>query len=140
MGAPEFIISALASSGNQVRKVLEGISGDQWDARLVPSTMSPRETVEHLAMCYEAFKTEATGGKWDWTAPFDLGITDPGALVSKMLALRDEAVELAKASDDPKVYEHVLDFLLSHDSYHVGQMAALRIAQDPSWPPYSIYQ
>lgn len=101
--------------------------------------MSPRQTAIHLAQCYTAFITEANGEPWDWSKPFDLGTSEPSAVLSRVNTLRAEAIDLVRSTEIEEVLTKAADFILMHDCYHVGQMALFRMRTDPNWDPYSIY-
>ncbi len=139
MGAHPSFIEALDLSGKQITKVFAGMPADSWDKKPIPQAMSPRETAEHLANCYEACMVTAKGGTWDWAAPYSLGITEPDALLAKVKELREVARNFVAESDDPKVWHCGTDFLTLHDAYHVGQMCTFRLITEPEWDFYSIY-
>lgn len=102
--------------------------------------MSPIATAVHLAHCYSAFLAVSQGQSWDWEAPFDLGVAAPIAVLDKAFALRAECMSRIQSTESDSVIEQGIDFLLMHDCYHVGQLAAFRLNTDPSWDPSSIYR
>ncbi len=139
MGAHPSFIEVLDHAAKQVNNVFTALPADSWDKKPIAQAMSPRETVEHLACCYEACMVEAKGGKWDWAAPYSLGIADPEAILTKMRELRAAAQALVVDSDDPNMWHLGTEFIILHDAYHVGQMCTFRIMTEPDWDPYSIY-
>ena len=128
----------LETSAKQVDKVLEGLNGDQWDAKVRDDLMSPKEAVVHLTECYIAAQEHAQGKSHDWGSyiPSD---DDPNALLNEMRGHRSRAWAdlLAKADEDS--FKAASDYIVLHDAYHVGQLAALRLAITPDWDPYAIY-
>ncbi len=139
MSAPEFLMSGLNSAAKQINAVFSNIATDHWDHRATSEAMTPLESIRHLAHCYTAFMSEARGQAWDWRAPFDLGVTEPGDMLAKANEIRAQAVDLVKSSTDESIYEKAIDYILLHDAYHVGQMALFRMQTDPTWDPSSIY-
>lgn len=138
MSAKELLKIALDDAGYQVEQVFAGLKPEQWDLK-IESAMSPRETAEHLAHVYEACRVSATGGTWDWAAPWSTGATTIDELLEKMRQGRATAVETVLSSDDLKVHTLGIAFIVSHDAYHVGQLVTFRMAQNDGWNPYSIY-
>lgn len=128
----------LDESGFQIAKVFENLPEDSWDLQLTPSSLSPRQTLEHLCEVYEAFLALSEGREHQWGS---FTVEDRSVLGLKSLAaeLRSRAVVKALATDNPDVIKAAVDYVAQHDAYHVGQIAALRIAHEPSWDPYSIY-
>ncbi|HRF58400.1 MAG TPA: hypothetical protein PLH94_00635 [Fimbriimonadaceae bacterium] len=127
---------ALDDSGKQITKIFEGLPVNLRDAKVTPQAMSPREIVQHLAECYTALKKHAAGQEHEW-GTFQLGIADFDAAYAATMALRAEAVALAMTSEEAA--KASLDYVVIHDAYHVGQMALLRLEQEPGWDPYSLY-
>jgi len=64
-------------------------------------------------------------------------MADFDAAYAATMALRAEAVALAMTSEEAA--KASLDYVVIHDAYHVGQMALLRLEQEPGWDPYSLY-
>lgn len=129
----------LEATAYQLDNVLEGLEGDQWDAKVREDLMSPREVVGHLIECYIAAQKHATGEKHDWGSylpPSD----DAEELVTEMRSERAKACEALLAKGDDDSLRAATDYIVLHDAYHVGQLAALRLGLDPDWDPYSIYK
>ncbi|MCW5936034.1 MAG: hypothetical protein KIT11_01840 [Fimbriimonadaceae bacterium] len=136
MTARELMTDLLEETGYQVEKVFEGLEEAQKDAKAVPSALSPMETLHHLAEAYVAFLAHVEGRKHEW------GSLEPtGSTLAERLdcwrTTRAKAVEAA-ASDEEHVLMDAKEYLVLHDTYHVGQMATLRVALG-GWDPYSIY-
>lgn len=138
MTTQEFLKIQLDDVGRQVQRVFENLPDDQWDARLTETSMTPRETAEHLTECYQAFLTEAAGEKHQWGS-FQAPDKNPQALLALMANLRLQAEQTAIASDDPAHWAHASAFIALHDAYHVGQLVALRLKLG-DFHPYSIYK
>lgn len=132
----EWTRKALDDSGKQVAKILGGLPANLRDAKVTPQAMSPREIVNHLAECYTALKKHAAGQEHEW-GTFQLGLADFDAAYAAMMALRAEVTELALSSEDAA--QASIDYVVLHDAYHVGQIALLRLEQEPGWDPYSLY-
>ncbi|HMS55749.1 MAG TPA: DinB family protein [Fimbriimonadaceae bacterium] len=137
MTISELIRMECDSVGVKVRKTLEGMEEAHYGFKVTPQAMTPAETLEHLAECYVAFQKIASGEQHDWGS-YSAPDKSPAALMANWEAERAKAVAFA-LSDDSHA-EHAHDFISAHDHYHVGQLALIRMAVDPSWDPYSIYQ
>jgi uncharacterized damage-inducible protein DinB len=129
----------LDNVGYQVRQVLEGFKPEYYEHRAWASAISPRETLNHLAEAYQAFITTSEGGKHNW-GTFNLKGSTWDERLAEWSDLRNRACEIATSSNDGEVHKHAFEYIVAHDSYHVGQLAACRIEIDPSWDPFSIYQ
>ncbi|MFN8221317.1 MAG: hypothetical protein U0S12_14440 [Fimbriimonadales bacterium] len=121
--------------GMQLGKVYEGLDEAHYDHRVCPQAMSPREILEHLCECYTAVITETSGGTHEWGS-FSIEDKSAANLKAKLSELRGQAKRAALAASDPKI-GHA--YIVSHDAYHVGQMALVRLNTDPNWNPYSLY-
>lgn len=128
----------LDDSGLQVTKVLEGLEGDQWDAKDRDDLMSPRDVVGHLTECYIAAGKKANGQEHEWGSyvPED---DDPKSLLETMQRERAKACDAMVAKGDEDAVKAATGFVILHDAYHVGQLAALRMRITPDWDVYSIY-
>lgn len=101
--------------------------------------MSARQTLEHLCEVYTAFMTMANGGQHEW-GTYQSGIADYQALHDHLFALRDQAVQYVKGTNDEKLYALACEFIVLHDGYHVGQLVGARIHLQPDFDPYCIYR
>jgi hypothetical protein len=135
MTTKELLQHQIDDAGYQLDKVFDGIDASL-DSKLTDKAMSPREIAAHLGECYTAVITETGGGKHSW-GTYAPSTTEWPALWSEVKELRAKAAAAAVSKDDWET--HANAFLPAHDYYHVGQMAALRIIQDPEWDPYAIY-
>jgi len=141
MTTAEFIKKMCDVEGHHVANAVAGLSDADLDAKPYDGMMSIREMLAHLTECYFAFLEYADGRKYDWSArTFQPDSLDTEPLLAQWNSLREKAVERATASDDPQVHLHAVDFITSHDEYHVGQMCAIRLRLQPDWNPYAIYE
>lgn len=139
MNASELLDHALKSSGFQVTKVFEGMPESLQDAKLGAEAMSPRETLAHLTECYHAVLAALEDKPYEWGSytPPSNGWDD---LVSTFDSCREQAAAATLASSNPSASKVAMDYMVQHDAYHVGQIAQLRILQEPGWNAYSIYE
>ncbi len=137
MSTQEFLKTQLSDAGKQINAVFANLSAEQWNERIVPEAMSPTETANHLADCYNAFLTSAAGGKHEWGSTI-IEDQSPTGLTTAMANLRNKCVAIATESEDPKVHHMASEYICLHDTYHVGQMVTLRLKLG-EFDPYSIY-
>lgn len=136
MDAVALIQNQVEESGYQLSKVLEGLAGEQWDAKLNDESMSPREAVAHLADCYAACQTPE-GQEYAWGS-FAVP-SDADEAVATMMAERQKAAAHVLAQPAERAGKLATAYIVLHDAYHVGQVAALRL-QLGGWDAYSIYR
>jgi hypothetical protein len=137
MTGQELIAYQLADSGYQLEQVFNGIDETTADDKVAPHAMSPRETVAHLIECCHAFNTQAQGVTYDWGS-FQVEDKSWSHLMDVFRTKREESLRLA-ASDEDRIHKLASAFLVLHETYHVGQMALLRLHKTEGWDPYSIY-
>lgn len=136
MLATELLQKQIEETGFQVRQVVAGLSGDQWDAKVNENAMSARETIIHLTECYLAVRATAQGQQHEWGSyqPED---TSESAILAAWETERATAAALVTGSP-----EHLATgsaYVVGHDNYHVGQLVTLRLTLG-GFDPYSIYQ
>lgn len=139
MNASELLDHALKSSGFQVTRVFEGIPESLQDAKLGPEAMSPRETLIHLTECYHAVQAALEDKPYEWGS-YAPPSQEWAALVATFVSCREQAAAATLASGNPSAPKVAMDYMVQHDAYHVGQIAQLRIHQEPGWNAYSIYE
>ncbi|HZH99160.1 MAG TPA: hypothetical protein VEX38_09335 [Fimbriimonadaceae bacterium] len=138
MDVKELVSFGIDDVGRQLRQVLSGISPELQDARVCDKGMSPCEMVEHLCEAYKAVVAESQGLKHEWGS-FKPEYSSWDGLMAAWADLRSQAREAALANlEAHPTAAH--SYIVAHDAYHVGQLALLRVQQDPDWNPYSIYQ
>jgi uncharacterized damage-inducible protein DinB len=126
----------IEETGYQLTKVLEDLTPEQWDAKLGAS-MSPRETMTHLADCYKAVMAKVEGGEPAWGTtelPSDFDVAR-----AEMMQMRGLATQAVLGLDAEQAAEMATDCMVLHDAYHVGQLAALRLHLG-GWDAYAIYR
>ena len=138
MTAKELLEKQIADVSYQLDKALEGLLEDQLDYKVVPSALSIREQVEHLCEVYTAVEAISKGQDHPWGA-YTVEDKSWSNLTSLMSSLRANAIAIVTADDEDKTLLRGSAFIVGHDNYHVGQICTSRIAQDPTWNPFSIY-
>jgi len=126
-------------SGKQLQKVLEGLPPEQLEFRANPVMMSNRELLGHLVDTYRAYVAERDGRTYEWGSfsPAGLSAEDLG---SAYVESRTGALAAAQAATTNEALVSGLGFIVLHDGYHIGQFCANRMAADPNWNPYVIYE
>lgn len=138
MTALELIEQQLDETGFQFNACLSGLAEENFEAKPVPVIMSLKETVEHCMEACQAVITGVAGGKHSW-GTYQAPALPMTSLIESFNALRGQAIEagLSVFEED----SHWLnDYLLFHETYHVGQMAAVRHALGDGWDSYAIYR
>ena len=134
----ETVLRAQATdSGYQVSQVFAGLAEDHFEVRLSAATMSARETILHLSECYVAAAEAAQSVKHEWGTFVSVHSTAETQL-GAMMELRACAVEALLLEAEKNVH-NITEYILLHDAYHVGQIAAIRLLLG-GWEPYSIYR
>ena len=139
MTSKELALSTINSAGIQLNKVLENLPDSSADLQVTPQAMTPKRMIGHFCECYVAYDKLTKGEEHEWgtyTAP-DLPMNE---LVTHMKGLRANAVALVEAGDGTKHLHEALEYIAVHDSYHIGQLALLRMQSEPEWNPYSLYE
>ena len=138
MTARELLVKQIEDVSYQLAKVLEGLTEEQLDVKFTPSAMAIREQAEHLCEVYTAVDTVFQGKEHSWGS-YTVEDKSWANLTSLLTSLRSKAIEWVTSSEEDKVLLRGAGFIVGHDNYHVGQIASVRIATDPSWDPFSIY-
>lgn len=139
MMCPTFLKGSLSNTRYQLGKCLDGLTPDQYASAPLASMMTPVQTMEHLCEAYTALEAALLKKSHEWGS-YSSGISDPEQLKTHMFALRDRITQMVCESQDEQAYAMAEDYMVQHDAYHVGQLCACRIATDPEFNPYSIYQ
>ena len=138
MTARELIEKQLDETGFQFNACLKDLTEENFEAKPVEVLMSCKETVEHCMEALQAVITGVAGGKHSW-GTYQAPVLPKAELIESFNALRGQAIEsgLSVFEDDA----HWLnDYLILHETYHVGQMAAVRHALGDGWDSYAIYR
>ena len=128
----------METCAKQVDAVYDSLPDDLWDRKTSEGGMTPRETVRHLAEAYAAASKHMSGEDHEWGS-YKLEASDPSDLMQAMRTERQLAVDAILTGDADKAPEAATQYLMLHDAYHVGQMCALRVREEPEWDAYSIY-
>ncbi|AIE87212.1 DinB family protein [Fimbriimonas ginsengisoli] len=139
MTAEELVQSRIDEAGFQLAKAFEGATEEQLNDKPVSSMMSIREQAEHLCECYVAAEKLSRGESHDWGS-YAAPSGSWEDLAAQFWALRDKAAKALITADTDTTLAEACAFLVEHDAYHVGQIAAIRIAQNAGWNAYSIYR
>jgi hypothetical protein len=139
MNAQKLFEDQLADAGYQLDKVLEDMTPACLDHKVTEGSMTPKEQIAHLMEAYHAFQENAAGRKYEWNT-YRPASTDAVALIAEFKAKRAATVATALASDSDDKLITAHKYILGHDYYHVGQMCLARLATQPDWDPYAIYQ
>jgi hypothetical protein len=137
MTAKELLAFEIENVGGQLRGALAGLPEALQDTKLCEGGMTPREAVEHLAEAYVATVANAKGEKYEWGS-FTIEDKSWDNLISVFWSARQKATE-AVLVDEETALKSGYDYIVAHDAYHVGQIAALRIGNEPGWDSYAIY-
>jgi hypothetical protein len=137
MDTQSFLKSAFDKTGYQVKMVFDGLT--DLDTNPIPAMFSPREQLAHLWEVYQAVLTLAAGGKHPW-GEFEIPDSIKSNAYEECMRARQAACEKILELDEEQALKFGMDFIVEHDAYHVGQMCSMRLALDPEWNAYSIYQ
>jgi hypothetical protein len=139
MNAQELIQYQLKTVGFQVERCFEGLPVALYEATVHHTAMSPRLILAHLLEVLEAVDLQLEGKDPQWggyqanTTPFE-------SLLKQYTARRKDTITRALESSEPQHLQILSNYIVLHESYHVGQLCGLRMAQDPTFDPFSIYQ
>lgn len=122
----------------QIRAVAGGFPEAEAEKRLPGMSMSPLETLEHLCDCCCAYLTEDKS-QYAWGS-YRLSERNMGSALAELESQRARARQEMEATNREEQLAHSFDYLMAHDAYHVGQLAACRMACDPTWDSMSLYR
>lgn len=138
MNGHELIAYGLQASRFQLEQVFTGLEGADWDANPIPSQMTPRKIAEHLCEVYQATLDMAAGKTFEW-GTYVFPAEHSAEVFTYAMGLRAQCEALVTPATDADGLKKMIDYVILHDAYHVGQMCAHRLAIDPAWNAYSIY-
>jgi len=139
MTALELLNSQFKDAGTQLDNLFKGIATASLDHKTEPDGMSPREQIAHLGEAYSAVLAHERGAKYEWGS-YTPKSTEMPALWDEIKALRAQATgEILKSGTDESL-RYGADYIVAHDNYHIGRMVPARLACEPGWEPYSIYE
>lgn len=139
MTAHQLFEQQLADAGYQLDNVLKAMPEACMDHKVTEGSMTPKEQIAHLMEAYHAFQESAAGRKYEWNT-FRPASTETAALIAEFKAKRAATVATALAGDSEDKLITAHKYILGHDYYHVGQICLARLATQPDWDPYAIYQ
>lgn len=137
MSTREIVKRAIEDQGRQLKVVIQGMPEAGQDLKITSESMTPRSIVEHLCEVYQAVLDETSGKKHDW-GTFSLEDNSWGGATDALWRMRQEAAK-AVDQEDEKLSQVGIDYIVSHDAYHVGQLVLVRMQADPDWDADSIY-
>ncbi|HEY3781816.1 MAG TPA: hypothetical protein VGL56_12085 [Fimbriimonadaceae bacterium] len=137
MTAQELLAFEIENIGGQLRGAFAGLPDSLQDDKVCEGGMSPREMLEHLSEAYEATIASSKGEEYEW-GTFTVDDKSWDNLISVFWDRREKATEAVLVDDETKL-KAGFDYIVAHDAYHVGQLAALRVGKEPGWDFYSIY-
>jgi uncharacterized damage-inducible protein DinB len=138
MTAHELAEILVEESGYQISACLNGVSDENFDAKPIATMMSLRESLEHMLEVFVAIQADVAGAKYEW-GTFEAPALGKDELVEMFNEERSQAVAVAIERVDSTPHL-VNSFLVGHEFYHVGQMAAVRAACDSDWNSYALYR
>lgn len=128
----------LDAAAAQIRSVFDGLPESLWTVPTGAAGMTPLEIVTHLTDCYVAAQAVCRGEKYEWGS-FVMPKVGTEEMIGVLMSERDKASTALLAIGDESAYKNLTQYIVLHDAYHVGQVAALRVARNPEWDPYSMY-
>jgi hypothetical protein len=147
------LVSGIEKSHQFFLKHLDGLREDQWDWKPYTECRSIRETIVHLIEDYRAMIYLLDKGKF----PDFAEIREKERDLPRLLATFDETEKQLSSFIKTKFAKVSLDTEIDHFfgkkklglaiceisqeiAYHIGQVAFIRMATDPSWDYYaSVY-
>jgi hypothetical protein len=137
MTAQELLQYEIDGVGFQLHAIIDTMPSSVQDEKLTDGGMSPKEMLGHVAEAYHATCAHCKGETHEWGS-YSVGDQTWDGLLKNFWTERDAAAKAALGGDE-KAVKAGYDYIVSHDSYHVGQLALLRMKHDSTWDPYSIY-
>lgn len=137
--AADLLERQLAIVKKQIDKVLQSFPQEHLDFKATEQAMSAREQLLHLGEVSLAV-VEATKGAEHLWGTYEVQDTSFNTLMKSYEILRSEAVEASLSSGDETLLEKLMNFIVLHEAYHVGQLALTRLAVEPEWNAYTIYE
>ncbi|MFN8140693.1 MAG: hypothetical protein U0R49_12935 [Fimbriimonadales bacterium] len=137
MTAKQTLLSQFDTMTKQLNAVIAGFPEAEARKTREGMSMSPLQMVEHLCDCIQAYKAPDRR-TYFWGSYKLADDTVTGALTA-LNTERTAVRAFIEGTSDEKLLEESFDYLMSHDAYHVGQLAACRMASDPAWDSMSLY-
>lgn len=137
MTARDLLLKQLAHSERQVSLAIKGLDSSMAETRAYPDGMTIREQVHHLSEAAAATIAAFEGREHAWGS-FETEDRSWEGVKAAWQELRKAAV--ATLTDSEQALWGAHQFLVAHDYYHVGQIAAARRTGQPDWTSYEIYE
>jgi hypothetical protein len=138
MNTKALILGQFDTMRKQLEAVLEGFPEDAVGRRFPTINLTPLEAVEHLCDTYSAYlSVDRRSYRW---GSYRLSNSDWESVLTEFWSVRGQAREAVRSSNDDAFVALAFDYVMAHDAYHVGQLAACRMACDPEWDPESLYK
>ena len=137
MTALELINRQMDDAEFMLSQTFKGFPNEHADTKVGP-LMTVRELAVHMTDAYYAAKAYLKGDKYEFGS-YTASEGTVEELVSKLFAVRSEAVAQFRAIESDEAIHHASDFLVAHDHYHVGQVVLIHSSVDPEWNAYCIY-
>ena len=137
MTAREFLLKQLSDSEKQLSVAIKGLDAEMAEARPYPDGMTIREQLHHLAETTVATIAAYEGREHEW------GTWDPEnrsweGVKEAWRTGRQAAIASLPDTEEGLWEAHA--YLLAHDYYHVGQIAAARRTVQPGWTSFELYE
>jgi uncharacterized damage-inducible protein DinB len=132
------VATSVENAGKTLSKVLQGFPAEAVTQRAHSSMFSTHEAMSHLTECYVAFESHIKGEEHQWGS-FTSSTTQFDEAVEELFQTRSRVVQLLNEESDEAALTSALDYLVSHDWYHIGQLATNRQAFEPYWNSYALY-
>lgn len=138
MNAKDLILGQFDTMRKQLEAVLDGFPEDAVGRRFPTISLAPIEAVEHLCDAYSGYlANDRRNYRW---GSYRLLSSDWESALKELWLVRGQAREAVQNSNDDAFIALAFDYVMAHDAYHVGQLAACRMACDPKWDPESLYK
>ncbi len=132
------VLASVETAGKTLQKILIDFPSDMANEKAHESMFTTHEAVNHLTECYFAFEAHLKGEEHQWGSFVSTATTFSDA-VSELIQKRDHATKLLTQESDEATLTSALDYLVSHDWYHIGQLATNRQVFVPGWNSYALY-
>jgi hypothetical protein len=136
--ALELIKKQMDETEFMLSKTFEGLTNETAGTK-VGNLMTPKETVEHLTEAYIAARKHVVGEKHEW-GTYKPSNPSWDNLLDELGQNRKAAADAVIAKGDDDALTSANMYIIGHDHYHIGQLCAVRLAMDPNWDAYCIYQ
>lgn len=138
MTPQSIVLNSVSHTRATLQLILTGLPEDAATQKAHPTMLSIAEAVAHLSECYIAFAAHLKGEEHQWGS-FQSHATTFTEAIEELFTIRDTVTAHITPEADEATLKSALDYLTSHDWYHIGQIATNRQVFEPGWSSYSIY-